>query len=239
MLQKTLALGVCFLVLAGCSTTVPPTQSGAAIQTREESDNESAKQERTQLAAERVRETRQQSITAKIKPLEQEMELLAERMLGRQQKLSNIELQKNQLKTELETYNRNVNAFMAKYQVEVVCREAVGASLSKDNQYSEDAKNLATAVTMACGVGVLADGEFGKRVIQVVDQLNQADRYAKDLRSQIQTAATQLEAESQQLEAEKAEVSKLTSDIQTYQAHTKLNWSHYRSDKLSDVEVRV
>ena len=134
MLRKTLALGVCFLVLAGCSTPVSPTQSEAAIQTREESDNESAKQERTQLAAERARETKQQSITAKIKPLEQEMELLAERMLGRQQKLSNIELQKNQLKTELETHNRKVNAFMAKYQVEVACREAVGASLSKDNQ---------------------------------------------------------------------------------------------------------
>lgn len=218
MLRKTLAFGVCFLVLAGCSTPVPPTQFEATTQTREQSDNESVKQERTQLAAERARETRRQSITAKIQPLEQEIKLLAERMLGRQQKLSNIELQKNQLKTELETHNRNVNAFMMKYKTEVACIGAFGASLSEDNQYSKDAKDLATVVTVACGVGALADGEFGKRVIQVVDQLNQADSYAKDLRSQIQTATAQFDAESQQLEAEKAEVSKLTSDIQAYQA---------------------
>ncbi|MDX2229916.1 MAG: hypothetical protein NW220_09775 [Leptolyngbyaceae cyanobacterium bins.349] len=217
MLRKTLALGVCFLVLAGCSTPVPPTQSEAPIQTREDSDNESAQQESTELAAERAKEAKRQSITAKIKPLEQEMELIAERMLGRQQKLSNIELQKNQLKTELETHNRNVNAFMMKYKAEVACIGAFGVSLSENNQYSKNAKDLATAMTVACGVGVLADGEFGKRVVQVVDQLNQADNFAKDLRSQIQTATAQLETESQQLEAEKAEVSKLTSDIQTYQ----------------------
>jgi hypothetical protein len=89
--------------------------------------------------------------------------------------------------------------------------------LSEDNQYSKDAKDLATAVAVACGVGAMADGEFGKRVVKVVDQLNQADSYAKDLRSQIQTTTSQFEAESQQLEVEKAEVSKLTSSIQAYQ----------------------
>lgn len=217
MLRKSLTLGVCFLMLTGCATSTPPTQSEVANPTSVERDNQTVQQERTQLAEERARETRRQSIMAKIQPLEQEMKLLAERMLGRQQKLSNMELQKNQLKTELETHNRNVNAFMMKYKAEVACIGAFGVSLSEGNQYSKDAKDLATAVTVACGVGVLADGAFGKRVIQVVDQLNQADLYAKDLRSQIQSATAQLEAESQQLEAEKSEVSKLTSDIQAYQ----------------------
>jgi len=217
MLRETLALGVCLLILAGCSTSTPPTQSEATTQLREPSDHEAVKQERTQLAEERAKETRRRSITAKMKPLEQEMGLLTEQMLGRQQKLSKIDLQKNQLKTELETHNRNVNAFMMKYKMEVACINAFGVSLSEGNQYSKDAKDIATAVTVACGVGVVADGEFGKRVFQVVDQLNQADSYAKDLRSQIQTATAQFEAESQQLEAEKAEVGKLTSNIQAYQ----------------------
>jgi chemotaxis protein histidine kinase CheA len=140
MLRKTLALGVCLFILAGCSTSPPPTQSQAITQTQQPSDNKSAKnksvqQERPQLAEDGEKETRRQSIAAKITPLEQEMKLLGEKMLGRQQKLSKIELQNSQLTTDLETHNRNVNAFMMKYKTEVACIGAFGASFSRSQTH--------------------------------------------------------------------------------------------------------
>ncbi len=215
MLCKPFVLGACLLMLAGCSTPMTLTQSETSM--RSQLDHESDSQESAQLAAERVRETRRQSVIAKIQPLEQEMKLIGQRMLGRQQKISDMEIQKNQLVTELNNHDRNVKAFMLKYKTEVGCLGAFGVSLAEGNQYSQDAKNLAMAVTVACGMGVLADGGFGQRVVQVVDQLNQADRYAKDLRSQMQAAIAQLDAENQQLAAETATVNQLAANIQAYQ----------------------
>lgn len=217
MLQKTLILGVCFLMLVGCSTSVPQTRTEPEVVERVTQDSSSVQQEPSQLAEERARDTRRQSILAKIRPLEQEMELLSEKMLGRQQKISKIELQSNQLKTDLKAFQGNVKAFMMKHQAEIACIGAAGVSFSKDNQYSKEVKDTADFVTLACGVGALSNGEFVKKIFHVVDQLNQADSYAKDLQSQINAVEAQIGTEAEQLEAERAEASKLKSAIESHQ----------------------
>jgi peptidoglycan hydrolase CwlO-like protein len=218
MLQKTLALGVCSLMIVGCSTSVPQTQTEPKVVEQVTQDSNFVQREQTQATEERARETKRQNILTKIKLLEQDIELLSERMQGRQQKLSKIELQSDQLKTDLKTFQGNVKAFMMKHQAEVACIEAAGVSFLEDNQYSKEVKNTADFVTLACGVGALSNGEFIKKIFHVVDQLNQADSYAKNLQSQINAVEAKMGTETEQLEAENAEFSQLKSAIQEYQA---------------------
>jgi len=175
-----------------------------------------ARQDAIATAAE-AREIRRRSLLTKMKPLTQQMDLLSQRMVGRQQKISNLELQDTQLKSELKTHNRNVHAFMMKHQAAVACMGATGVTLDENNQYSEDVKNVATAMTALCGFGVISNGEFRNQVVFVADQLNQAHTYSMNLTAQIKTNQTTLETEIKNLEQEQLEVSRLGTDLQTYE----------------------
>ncbi|HIK16324.1 MAG TPA: hypothetical protein IGS53_13725 [Leptolyngbyaceae cyanobacterium M33_DOE_097] len=239
-MQKKLAIGVCVLTLlaGGYATfqkTPEPTVSNN-LRPNEESfsqsqpetistSNNANHRQQTQMIsrqdaiarAEETREVQRRSLIAKMKPLTQQMDLLSQRMVGRQQKISNLELQDNQLKSELETHNRNVRAFMMKHQAAVACMGATGVTLDENNQYSEDVKNVATAMTALCGFGVISNGEFRKQVIFVADQLNQAHNYSMNLTAQIKTNQTTLATEIKNLEQEQLEVSRLGTDLQNYE----------------------
>jgi len=239
-MQKKLAIGACVLTLlvggyAVFQKTPEPTVSNN-MRPNEESlsqrqtettstlNNSNHGQQSSTLPrqdaiarAEETREVKRRSLITKMKPLTHQMDLLSQRMVGRQQKISNLELQDNQLKSELETHNRNVRAFIMKHQAAVACMRATGVTLAENNQYSEDVKNVATAMTALCGFGVISNGEFRQQVVFVADQLNQAHNYSMNLTAQIKTTQTKLETENKNLEQEQLEVSRLRTDLQNYE----------------------
>ncbi|MEM6399159.1 MAG: hypothetical protein AAF757_02845 [Cyanobacteria bacterium P01_D01_bin.116] len=203
MLRKTLILGVCFVTLIGCSTQTP--QSELPTQQQSESSLE-------------IRDNQRQIAISNIKQLEQESAVLSQKMIGRQQKISNLELKKNDLETDIQTHNRKVQSFIQKNKDAVVCMGAADASLDESNQYSEDVKNVAGAVTVACGIGVLANEEFRNKVIFVADQLVQADNHMNNLKTNFQSLESQLDTENNLLAQEQSEARELATSIQKQQS---------------------
>lgn len=225
MLQKVFVIGVCFVALIGCTEKIPQEskQSKLEVPTQAtQQKSESIEQERIRLAEEKVRTTRRQIVVSSIKQLEQQMDLLSQIMLGRQQKISNLELQANQLETDLRTYNGKVESFIMAHKTSIACMGAVDASLDESNQYSKAVKDVAGVATIACGIALLSNDEFRKEVFFVIDQLTQADSYAKNLKDNFKVIQSQIYTENESLEKEKSETSKLTSDIQKYQSQLEI-----------------
>ena len=129
MLRKTLILGVCFVTLIGCSTPTPSN-----------SDNIQATQEQAASSAETIQENKIQIAISNIKQLEQQSNLLSQKMIGRQQKISNLELKKNDLEADIRAYNQKVQSFILQNKDAVACMGAANASLDESNQYSQDVK---------------------------------------------------------------------------------------------------
>jgi chromosome segregation ATPase len=225
MLQKAFVIGICFMAFIGCGEQISQEQKQSELEVstqRIQQESEWLEQERIKLAETKERETRRQVIISSIKQLEQQMDLSSQRMLGIQQKISNLELQQNQLETEIRTHHGKVESFMMAHKVAIACMGAVGVGLDEKNQYSKDAKDIAGAVTVACGIGFLSNNEFRKEIFFVIDQLTQADSYAKNLMGQIKAIQSQIYTENESLEKEKSEASRLASDIQKYQSQLEI-----------------
>lgn len=221
MSPKAYIVGICCVAIFGCTQNIPQTlqQSEVEVSTQKlEKERASLEEQRTKLAADQERENKKQLILSSIKQLEQQRDFLAQGMLGRQQKISNLELQQNQLETDIRTYDGKVQSFMMAHKTAIACMGAVGVSLDDKNQYSQDAKNIAGAVTLVCGLVIASNSDFRQEVFFVVDQLTQADSYAKNLRGQFQSVQSQINTENDLLQKERDEASRLASDIQNYQS---------------------
>ncbi len=94
---------------------------------------------------------------------------------------------------------------------------AANVSLSKDNEYSKDAQEIATAWAILCGAGLVFDSDFRQEVGIVADKLMQADVHAKDLKSQINSIQSKIDVEKSASANEKAEFDRLASEIQSLQ----------------------
>lgn len=213
MLRKTLILGVCFVTLIGCSTQTP--QSELRTQEQRESKAE-------------IRQNQRQIVISNIKQLEQQSAVISQKMIGRQQKISNLELQKNDLEADIRAYNQKVQSFIQQNKDAVACMGAANASLDESNQYSQDVKNVAGAVTFICGAAVLSNEEFRNKVIFVADQLVQADSNINNFKSRFQAFQSQIDSENELLAQEQSEARKLATSIQKQQ---------YKLKSLSQVET--
>ena len=207
MLRKTLILGVCFVTLIGCSTPTPSN-----------SDNIQATQEQAASSAETIQENKIQIAISNIKQLEQQSNLLSQKMIGRQQKISNLELKKNDLEADIRAYNQKVQSFILQNKDAVACMGAANASLDESNQYSQDVKNVASAVTFVCAAAVLSNEEFRNKVIHVADQLVQADNHMNNLKNNFQSLQSKIDSENQLLGQEQSEARELATSIQKYQS---------------------
>lgn len=203
MLRKTLILGVCFVTLIGCSA-----------QTRQ---SESPTQEQPESKAE-IRENQRQIAISNIKQLEQQSNLLSQRMIGRQQKISNLELQKTKIEADLRAYNQKIEAFKLQHKNVIGCRNAARAGQDKSDRYSQNEKNVANTVTFFCGAGFLADEEFRKKVLFVNDQLSQADSNINNFKSNFQAIQSQIDSENELLAQQQSEANELAASIQQQQS---------------------
>jgi hypothetical protein len=189
MLRKTLILGICFVTLIGCST---PTPSNPDTQT--------------------------QIIISNIKQLEQQSAVLSQKMIGRQQNISNLELQKSKIEADLRAYNQKIEAFKVQHKDVIGCRNAVRAGQDKSERYSENEKNVANAVTFFCGAGFLADEEFRNKVLFVNEQLSQADSNINNFKSNFQAIQSQIDSENELLAQEQSQARELATSIQEQQS---------------------
>ncbi len=216
MLKKKTAIGlsvvaailfVPFVILVSQSSQQKePSPSAQPIQPETIKPNEDKESEVTR-----------QANLSKIKQLEQQKELISQRLLGRQQKISSLELKKTQLETELGDQDRRVKSFVENHKLEVACRDQARISFDQNNRYSEDVKNQAALATSLC-VGVyFSSEEFRNKVNFVIDELNKADISAKNFKDQIDSIQAQIAAENEVLAQEKTEFDRLASAIQQSQ----------------------
>lgn len=212
MLRNTLILGVCFVTLIGCSTQTP-----ADSENIQAPQSELPRQPKSN--AETISENQRQIAISNIKQLEQQSSLLSKKMIGRQQIISNLELQKNDLEANIQAYNQKVQSFILQNKDTVACMGAANASLDESNQYSQDVKNVAGAVTFICGAAVLSNEEFRNKVIFVASQLAQADNHTNNLKNNFQSLQSQIDTENQLLGKEQLEASELATSIQKQQSH--------------------
>lgn len=213
--QKILIIAACCIGLIGCAT---PTPTNPSTQVTEETRTQQQQQEELKLIRERERENQRQIVLSNIKQVEQQANLLSQRMVGRQQNISNLELQRNQLAADIRNYKSRVEAFMLRHKNAIACMGAVGVSLDENNQYSQDVKDFASVVGVICGVAVIGNEEFRNEVFSVVDQLTQADNNTKNLQNNLRTVQSQLDAENQQLVQEQSQANQLAADIQRLQS---------------------
>jgi chromosome segregation ATPase len=218
MLQKAFVIGACFVALIGCTGQIPQKSQ----QPQPEALMTEVPQESTGSAESKEVETRRKIALSSIKQLEQQTDLLSQKMLGRQQKISDLELKKNQLEADIRAYNSKVQSFLVEHKNAAGCMGAVGASLDESNQYSKDVKDIASLVTVVCGIGVLSNEEFRNEVFFVVDQLTQADSHVKNLNNDFKAIQSQIYTENESLAQEKSEVSRLTADIQKQQSQLEI-----------------
>lgn len=213
--HKILTIAAFCIGFIGCTT---PTPTNPSTQVTEETRTQQQQQEELRLIRERERENQRQIVISNIKQLEQQANLLSQRMVGRQENISNLELQRNQLAADIRNYKSRVEAFMLRHENAIACMGAVGVSLDENNQYSQDVKDFASVVGVICGVAVIGNEEFRNEVFSVVDQLTQADNHTKNLQNNLRTVQSQLDTENQQLVQEQSQANQLAADIQRLQS---------------------
>ncbi|BAZ04134.1 hypothetical protein [Calothrix sp. NIES-3974] len=216
--QKILIIAACCIGLIGCTTPTPTNPSTQVTEETRTQQQQQQQKEELRLIRERERENQRQIVISNIKQLEQQANLLSQRMVGRQQNISNLELQRNQLAADIRNYKSRVEAFMLRHKNAIACMGAVGVSLDENNQYSQDVKDFASVVGVICGVAVIGNEEFRNEVLSVVDQLTQADNHTKNLQNNLRTVQSQLDAENQLIVQEKSQANQLAADIQKLQS---------------------
>ncbi|MGF1675535.1 MAG: hypothetical protein ACFCUV_17900 [Rivularia sp. (in: cyanobacteria)] len=209
MLQTKLICAVSLIGLISCTSQTPSSYPNDSVITP-------AAQTEANIATQQ--ENQRQIIRSKIKQIEQQSELLSQTMIGRQQKISNLRLRENELENSIQTYNQKIESFIFQNKDAVACMGAANVSLNENNQYSEDVKNVASAVTFVCGAGILLNEQFRNRVIFVADQLVLADNNVKNLTNNFQTVRSQIESEQQLLAQEQSQATELAANIRDYQS---------------------
>lgn len=157
------------------------------------------------------------SIRLAIEDRQQQKQLVSQRLVGLEEKISSLEVQRDRLLEDLKTYNNSVEAYMMDHKLAIICMAALNVSLAEDNEYSEEVKNLAEGATIVCAAGVLLDSDFRKEIMIVFDKLIQADKHAKDLRSQIASIQSKIDKEKTAAAGEQSEFDRLRSEIQGLQ----------------------
>ncbi|MBF2016068.1 MAG: hypothetical protein IGS23_12860 [Rivularia sp. T60_A2020_040] len=217
MLQTKLICAVSLITLIGCTTQTPSSYSNDSAITPA-AQSEPSRLEQIEVNRATQQENQRQIISSKIKQIEQQSELLSQTMIGRQQKISQLRLRENELESSIQTYNQKIQSFIFQNKDAVACMGAANVSLNENNQYSEDVKNVASAVTLVCAGGILLDEQFRNRVIFVADQLVLADNNTKNLTNNFQTVRLQIESEQQLLAQEQSQANELAANIRDYQS---------------------
>ena len=211
MFTRMIILSLAIVSLVGCSSSPPNSTSSTSTDT---TLAERKPEKPVEIQPEPQRETiEQQKASAQLKQSQQEYELLNQSMIARQKIIADYTTQSNKLDAELSDFNRQVNLYVMDNKMEVLCMGALGMSLDESNQYSKDVKNLATATSLGCGIGVISDGKFAGNVGKVFNQLVRADQQVKSLKQQLNEVRSKLNEETNTFEAEKSKSNALVSEI--------------------------
>ena len=142
---------------------------------------------------------------------------LLQQLANRDQVASALEVQVNELEGTLRAHNDEVEAYIWNHKTASLCLAAGGIALSSDNEYSDDIKGLGTIGAVLCTLAFASDANFRREVINVGDQLMQADARAKNLRSQMREAESRLYRERSQAVAVRTRYDSVASSIQNLQ----------------------
>lgn len=138
------------------------------------------------------KEARRQFLLTEMRQLEHNYALVAQDMASKQQHVGFLQNKLQQQRSELSDYRRQVEAYISNHKLAVaaLAAGAGGAAVAYDpnNEFSDEARGTAALVGLVAGFYALSNHE---EVLQVADQLMQADRYVTQLEAAI--VATQAE----------------------------------------------
>jgi hypothetical protein len=200
-------LSTLFLISCGAGTPSEPTASPTTPATAA-----------SQPSPDPQANLEQQKIATRLKQLQQESDLLTQKMSGQQQVINDLTIQANRLETEFSEYNDKVKAYMLANKMEVACMGAFGMSLDKTNEYSKDAKDVAALVTLGCGVGVLSNGEFAGNVGKVFNQLVEAGNHSSDMKKRLTDTRSRLTTETTAFNEEQTKAQELAEEMKRLQS---------------------
>lgn len=226
MLKKIVGLGICAILLVGCVEVHPKSEAPAVQETASAvkaslpaSNSVPSQSEPEQVASSQSKvDTRRQQVMASLQQVQQQSELLAKQMSGRQETINQLSAEANDLERDLAAFKARVQAYILEHKMEVACMGALGMSLDEGNQFSKDAKDAAALVTLGCGMAALSNGEFAGSVAKVFDQLVQAGSRGNEMMQRSQAVQASLAAERGKLAEAQEQADGLAQEMRGYQS---------------------
>jgi hypothetical protein len=163
---------------------------------------------------ERRKEAERQALLSQISDVEIERRLLSENVAGRKSKILSAEQRLESLRSELTSYEGKVEAYMMDHKLAVAAIAAglggAAVALDPNNEFCKEAKELGALFAVLAAAYAIANHE---EIIQVADQLMQADARVKNFKRQIQETQMSLDSERGPLQQEEKKLQSLTMRV--------------------------
>lgn len=216
MLKQWIGLGLCAIVLVGCGSS--GSEETAAISQQVESSAPTVSTSPSPTVSVSPSPTaRQQAALVNLEQLQQQSRLLSQQMSGRQQTINQLSAEANQLDQDLAQLKDRVKAYIQQNKAAAGCVEMVKTSVDTQSQFSQDVKALASFLSLTCGAIALSNSEFAGKVVQVNDQLSQAENRWNELTQRLQQVRSRLSEETATLEQEQKRSQEISTEIQSLQ----------------------
>ena len=195
------------------TTTVPTVNEAEAEQRRAEEEQRRAEEDQRR-AEEDQRRARRDSIHSELSRLDQKYNDLSSRIVAKEENISLLRTRLLAAEGDVKTFEGQVQSYISDNIVAAGCLEAADVSLDEGNQYEQDVQDGATVVVVTCTV-MLLDKQFRDQVINVADQLNQADIRTDNLNRQVIGIRTEIDEQLAALELEKTALGDVDRTRQT------------------------
>lgn len=140
---------------------------------------------------------------SELREVENDQTILTEALAGRRSLISQIEERLQKQKSELNIYENSVEAYMMNHKMAVAAlASAAGGgavALDSENEFSDEVQAIGAGFTVFGALYILSNSE---EVIELLDQLIQADAHVKNLRSHINETQRNLNHELNLLQSE-------------------------------------
>ena len=236
--SKSIFVLVVLGMLTGCSGYRPPEPSpdtGSISDTTEEQNRVEAErqqaeeairqaeteQRRAETARREAEEARlsakRETILADLSRLDQRHSTLSSKVSEKEDFVSDLRNQLTATESEINTFKGQVQSYISDNIAAASCIGAADVALSEGNQYEQDVQEMAQVTTVICGAGFLFYKPFRDQVINVADQLNQADIRTNNLKQQASNLQSEISERLAALELDENALQEVDRKIQARQ----------------------
>lgn len=157
-------------------------------------------------------DTEKRRLQTRIAGLEQQQADLAQRLADRRRAVRESERRLDEVRGQLTEHNTGVHAFIHQHRAASTCVRAANITLGEDSEYSAQLAGVARFGTIVCAIAVL-NPRFSQEVTEVADHLAQADRRARELKSQASEIERTLDDDRTRIREDEAALDSMASEI--------------------------